>query len=134
MRETWAQLEMDYRIVYKADHLERNNGQELISWKPSIHMPRSAARIFLRVENVKTERLQDILDYDARQEGCPPCVGLSVCGGGCESCHADKPRIWYKILWDSIYSRSGYGWDVNPLVWVIDFEILQNQDLTQRLH
>ena len=71
VRETWAAWSRTIgtipRILYKAD---RYTDAEKIKWRPSIHMPLEAARIFLRLTNVKVQRVQDITDEDARKEGC----------------------------------------------------------------
>lgn len=76
------------------------------TWRPSIHMPRAAARIWLEVKDVRIERLQDIDDNGILAEG------LEI---GC----------YFEDLWDSVIKKSDikkYGWDVNPWVWVIEFE------------
>lgn len=76
-------------------------------WQPSLFMPKEAARIFLRVKNVKIERLQDITEDGIRAEGIteefPP--------------HA---RDKFQELWDS--TTKEYRWRLNPWVWVIEFE------------
>ena len=114
------------KYYYRADDFHKNLdamfGKPFFKWIPSIHMPREAARIFLKVTGVRCERLQEITGHDAEKEGCLPCIGLSACGGGCESCHSDNPRLWFKKLWDSLYSGKGYGWEQNPWIWVIEFE------------
>lgn len=98
-------------------------------WRPSIHMPKEAARLFLRVTGVRVEHLQDITEEQARAEGAEPFC-LSTDGEGVP----DSERTWHEVgpaLWDFIriwYStikpadREKYGWDVNPFVWVIEFE------------
>lgn len=81
--------------------------------KPSIHMFRWAARIFLEVVNVRVERVQDITETEAISEG--------VEGGG------GHPDFWvgaFRDLWDSINSKRGYGWEVNPWVWVVEFKVV----------
>lgn len=97
-------------------------------WRPSIFMPRDAARIFLQVTDVKTERLQDISEFDAKREGCMPCIGLSACGGGCESCEADHPIDWFHRLWDSINAARGHGWDKNEWVWAYTFKQIERPE------
>ena len=82
-------------------------------WKPSIFMPRKTSRITLAVSNVKVERLQDISESDALDEGCP---------GDCEYHGHPTPKCsdWYRLLWESI---NGPGsWAANPWVWVITFQ------------
>lgn len=87
---------------------ERQDGSEASYWKPSIHMPRWAARLFLEVTGVRVERVQDISEGDIIAEGCPNAYLL---GGS-----------WYRPLWDSIYAKRGLDWDANPWVWVYEFK------------
>lgn len=122
VRETWARLNDDYHpddkgsiYVYKADHITGNDGPDLIKWKPSIFMPRAAARIFLRVTDVRVERLQEILCGDMKREGCIP---PTVTGGQ----YQQWQRDYWIPLWDAINAKRGYGWETNPWVWVIEFE------------
>lgn len=80
---------------------------EHIHWKPSIHMPRSASRITLEITGVRVERLQDISEADAMDEGITHST-------------LNDPRVEYQWLWESI---NGPGaWDANPWVWVIEFK------------
>ena len=84
-------------------------------WKPSIHMPKEAARIWLKVTDVRVERLQEMDKTDALKEGIDPrlCLNLS---------HA---LTKFKKIWDSTIKKSDldiYGWDADPWVWVIEFE------------
>lgn len=89
------------------------------SWgkRPSIHMPKAAARIWLKVTDVRVERLQDI-DID----------GIYKEGLSSMAVHAGDKDIAlkeWKILWNSTIKKSDldrYGWDANPWVWVIEFE------------
>ena len=87
------------------------------TWHPSIHMPKEAARIFLKITNVKAERLQDIDIDGIRNEGL-----LSA------AVHSEDMEIALKeweILLNSTIKKSDldrYGWDANPYVWVIEFE------------
>lgn len=95
--------------IYKAD-CKRNFKDNYNPWKPSIHMPKEAARIFLKVTDVRVERLQDITDEQAEKEGCNDYTSTAL--GFC-------------YLWDSTIKKSDidrYGWDANPWVWVIEFE------------
>jgi hypothetical protein len=89
-----------------------------IKWRPSIHMPRTAARIFLRVTNVRVERLWDITLEGIEHEGlyCEPPYTKE------HYAYAPGMRIHWIKLWDSLNAKRGYGWDTNPWVWVIEFE------------
>lgn len=89
-----------------------------LEWRPSIYMPRWASRITLRVNNVRVERVQDISDDDAIAEGIK--VYVPVPGDGLPA-----PRLQFKNLWDSINAKRGYGWDNNPWVWVVGFEVVR---------
>ena len=95
-------------------------------WHPSIHMPKEAARIFLRVTNVRVEKLQEICTYGVYAEGIPKCSIDPCCVGTCDECLQDNSPIRKFIrLWDSTIKKSNidkYGWAANPWVWVIEFE------------
>ena len=104
-------------------------------WRPSIHMPREAARIFLRVTDVRVERLQCLTLEQAHMEGQPRCNGgLAVCGGpqNCQDCEMDTKNAvrWFSEIWDSTIKpadRAAYGWEANPWVWVISFERISEE-------
>jgi hypothetical protein len=88
-------------------------------WHPSIHMPKEAARIFLRVTNVRVERLRDITVEDALAEGMDKYIRLNG--------ELDENSIVTSFIgvWNSTIKKSDldrYGWDANPCVWVIEFE------------
>jgi hypothetical protein len=75
----------------------------------------TAAGLFIKVKNVRVERLQDISEEDVKAEGVsvpplPTCADPSL-----------KRRCEFASLWDDLYAKRGYGWDSNPWVWVIEF-------------
>jgi hypothetical protein len=81
-------------------------------WRPSIHMPKWAARIWLTVTDVRVQRVQEISEADARAEGWPgnpePPYG----------CH--HPRLWFKLTWNDIYGPG--AWERNDWVAATSFE------------
>lgn len=91
-------------------------------WKPSIHMPKAAARIFLRVTDVRMEQLQEIDDEQAKNEGANWKNGKNV---GFEEKMRRTAVERFAEIWDSNIKKSDLdscGWDANPWVWVIEFE------------
>lgn len=95
---------------------------EDVIWKPSIHMPKSAARIWLEVLSVRLERIQDISCADCMREGIKPkdaeeteSLLLGLDGD-------DEIKERFADLWDSLYKERGYGWDENPWVWRTEFK------------
>lgn len=90
-------------------------------WKPSIFMPKEAARIRLKVTNVRVERLQQITEVGIRKEGIE--VDPKECVGKFD--FISELFFLFQRLWDSTIKKSDldrYGWDANPWVWVIEFE------------
>lgn len=88
---------------------------ECVSWHPSIHMPKEAARIWLKVTDVRVERLQEMWASDVPKEGI--FFTKPTTADGMLQAFAD--------LWNSTIKKSdlgSYGWDANPWVWVIEFE------------
>ena len=146
VRETWCKWWMphgEWHYCYKAS--ERNGNMrptgpeyddawETIPWKPSIHMPKEAARLFLRVTDIRAERLHDMTDRDAEKEGIGNLyledVGFGDKDYGCISYVDSKGYIGLQVeqfahLWDSTIKKDKihrYGWEANPWVWVIEFE------------
>lgn len=125
VRETWKKAPNGY---YYYEDWQRNDIADITKWKPSIHMPKEAARIWLKVTNVRVERLQDIDEDGAVKEGIP----WSECRNckapfGCDAC-ADEGYDEidaFAELWDSTIKKIDldfYGWNANPWVWVIEFE------------
>jgi len=138
VREAWRKTGVIASpIAYKAD--EEDNiilaGEDgslakvSYRYKPSIFMPRAISRITLEITDVGAERLQDITELDALAEGVtkPKCIGLSVCGGGCDACEAGAPHVaHYAMLWDSLNGKkTGYSWAANPWVWVFKFKVVK---------
>lgn len=120
VRETWAKLFPEYeKIVYLYKANGGGHGQDY-RWRPSIHMPREAARAFLRVTNVRVEWLKDISETDAIAEGC--IEGLKIYDGEPPLQMNYKPQHQYMELWDKLNAKRGYSWDSNPWVWVYEFE------------
>ncbi len=90
-------------------------------WHPSIHMPKEAARIFLRVTNVRVERLQDINGYGVLAEGVDNGKSNPTMGRRWEN----MQRMAFSDVWDRTIKEADldkYGWESNPWVWVIEFE------------
>lgn len=97
-------------------------------WHPSIHMPKEAARIFLRVTDVRVERLQDITPAGCVKEGLSNDIINQY-----ET--KDFPMIFGKAIWNrSIKSKPLviYGWYANPWVWVIEFERISKEEAYKR--
>lgn len=157
VRETWCGWYLPdgkWRYCYKATDPEGNRapiGLEyddewaVRPWRPSIHMPKAAARIFLRVTGLRAERLQSISEDDVVAEGAEPliqcpfeCRAVNPDGttgdmcwntpGYCARCdYVGKSRgeLFGEIVWNRTIKTSAlprYGWDANPWVWMIEFE------------
>ena len=108
----------DCEIHYRADGIPDFEGEEeLIRWRPSIHMPRWASRILLEVTDVRVERLQDITEEQALAEGIKKHSdgGYHVEDG---KHYSDSPVESFACLWSSV----GGNWDANPWVWCVSFK------------
>lgn len=95
---------------------------ERVPWHPSIHMPKEAARIWLKVKDVRVERLQEISEDGAKAEGANFKNGKNV---GFEEKMNRTAIERFTEIWNSTIKKSDldrYGWDANPWVWVIEFE------------
>lgn len=144
VRETWGIANFDYDeevvyIVYKASENEKDEGCRAVKfpddkfekfydfmsenspeWRPSIHMPKEAARIWIKVTDVRVERLcSDIREADCIKEGISPYKS--------DMTEKTEIEIEYEFedLWNSTIKKSDYnlyGFDVDPWVWVIEFE------------
>ena len=99
-------------------------------WHPSIHMPKEAARIWLKVTDVRVERLQDITPKGAESEGVGNLfyddIGYGEKNYGTEvDPEYGIAKEQFAWLWESTIKKSDidrYGWDASPWVWVIEFE------------
>lgn len=123
----YENIPIDYKFRYYADDPEYAYQHDQ-RWKPSIHMPRKAARIFLKVIDVRAERLQSITAEDCIAEGItlewsenmpkPSYHSLAY------SEKVVKPAFVkaFRELWDSLNEKRGFGWEKNPFVWVYEFE------------
>jgi len=134
------QLQDPYKYWYRASNPEVVHVEDMdrSPWKPSIHMPKSACRIWLEVTRREVARVQDISYEDARAEGVKT-IGMDItidppigdCGGIEEILDPVKEyqNLWdtlnavkeYQNLWDTLNAKRGYGWDQNPWVWVVEF-------------
>lgn len=145
VRETYANTwspEDDSGYVYKADGKPSSfpywgniSSIKHNVWRPSIHMPKEAARIFLRVSQVKVERLQDITEDDARKEGCIDYhdkIGSRKFEDIIEFDLTAKDA--FAELWNSTIPKRdpddmyAHGWKANPWVWVIEFERITKEE------
>lgn len=109
-------------IYYKADWGNERPVNMILDkgkWRSPIFMPRWASRITLEIIAIKIERLQDITFEDFQAEGITLDDG-SLTGRLAESFYPNWDRTFAR-LWDSIYVKKGYCWDVNPWVWKIGF-------------
>lgn len=145
VRETWTEEcgKYYYRSDYDSDYLDpcetlsggypascRNYPgcygctatSTRIHWHSPIHMPKEAARIWLRVTDVRVERLQDITAEQVVKEGTTGLTMDLIQSSDELKRHYDIP---FAVLWDSTIKKADrnlYGWAANPWVWVIEFE------------
>ena len=134
VRETFDYLEgwkigdpgIDGKYFYRADGDLRP-----VSWRgkwhPSLHMPKEAARIWLKVKDVRVERLQQITPQEAWKEGA-----ICSCMSPVQDCAGNKTA--FIDIWNSTIKKSDldrYGWDVNPWVYVIEFERVEKDETMQ---
>lgn len=131
VREPWGCYSYDdpesnaAYFLYRADYEPNARGYwyepehvhfcDFPRWRPSLQMPKEAARIFLRVTDVKVDKLQCITRDEALREGANPACAV----------------IHFGTLWDShvkVADLPRYGWDANPWVWVISFERISREE------
>lgn len=147
VRETWQHvynfddgdqlIEGTGRYVYYADNpmsfdywVDPDTGEhkEQMPWKPSIHMPKEAARIFLRVKGVRAERLQDIKNHECVDEGAVKRPNITKRG---DLVLHNRYREEFAQLWDTTIKPADldvYGWNADPWVWVIEFERIKKPE------
>ncbi|MES2457221.1 MAG: hypothetical protein V4594_16825 [Bacteroidota bacterium] len=131
VRETFFKNGNDY--IYLADgscceQFEQCECREIgkPKWKPSIHMPKEACRLFLKVTNVRVEKLHEISTSDAKAEGVAHVIDKITGYCGYNYLHGGynlmtTPYHGFKSLWKKINGEE--SWNENPWVWVISFEI-----------
>ena len=112
VREAWADGYDGY--IYRAD--DKMGDKSVIKWHPSIHMPKNAARIWLKVKDIGVEQLQDMTIDDVSHEGISIAQGFK-----------DFIRVWDSTINES--DKDKYGWDANPWVWAIYFEVIEGGKL-----
>lgn len=146
VRETWCGLPVNeaghFRghpiYYYRADGDLRLEGWRG-AWHPSIHMPKEAARIWLKVTDVRVERLQDITPKEAENEGVGNLfyddIGYSEKNYGTEvDPEHGIAKEQFAWLWESTIKKSDldrYGWYANPWVWVISFERCEKPEVVK---
>ncbi|MFA8393302.1 hypothetical protein ACEPUD_24615 [Burkholderia ubonensis] len=133
VRETWRPAdgmnEPGKPAAYAADWPDA-----AVKWRPSIHMPRWASRITLEITGVRAERLQDISEVDAIDEGARTLderwlrqqfpayfAARDATPPGAKPPLGPSPRMRFAKLWDGFNAARGHGWDANPRVWVVEF-------------
>jgi hypothetical protein len=135
VRETWARDVYTRDYVYKASADVFHSG--IPAWKPSIHMPREACRLFLRITNVRVERLHDITQQDALSEGIHvgETINNPITGEKIQSYKNYllgefkwmSPVLSFKTLWYKI--NGAESWNANPWVWVVEFEQINREEV-----
>ena len=121
VRETWKKAPNGY---YYFESWQRNDIADITKWKPSIHMPKEAARSWLKVTDVRVERLQEITEDGAKAEGAIDNRGF-IHSPENEYDRIHTAREHFIKIWNNTIKKfdiDRYGWDANPYVWVISFE------------
>lgn len=122
VRETFARLWFNgddgWQTIYRADdNLDCIRDAAAGQWKPSIHMPRALSRLTLEITDIQVERVQDITPRDVVAEGLYHEPGE----WGPDEAYDHLIRA-FAALWDTINAKRGYGWAVNPWVWVLSYK------------
>ena len=128
VRETWGEGYEEGTYIYRASDklagLPTFKESSKLIYHPSIHMPKEAARIWLKVTDVRVERLQEITEDGAKAEGSIDNRGF-IHSPENEYDRIHTAREHFIGIWDSTIKKSDidrYGWDANPYVWVIEFK------------
>ena len=121
VRETWGEGYEEGTYIYRADDklagLPTFKESSKLIYHPSIHMPKEVARIWLKVTDVRVERLQEITSEQIGREGVEVEYPHVLNG--------EEKRYAFSTLWNSTVKKSDldrYGWNANPWMWVIEFE------------
>lgn len=149
VRETWGTLEawdgvkpseLPIDLTQRTPHCEIFYHADVAhaspckGWRPSIHMPRRAARLELEIVSVRAERLQEISEADAWAEGIERLPGhgggdvnIATWSDGVLSHNFRNAKAAYRALWSTIHGED--SWDANPWVWVLEFKRLDELPL-----
>ncbi len=114
-------------IAYKADQPKEVSDEDLrevFFWKPSIFMPKWAARTWLEITNIRVERLCEISEEDAKAEGVTP---ENLMTDYDDATDYQRYKYSFKNYWDSLNAKRGFGWETNNWVWVIEFQKVEPQ-------
>ena len=121
VRETWKKAP---NVYYYYEDWQKNVIADITKWKPSIHMPKEAARIWLKVTDVRVERLQEITEDGAKAEGAIVNRGfIHSPENEYDSIHTAREH--FAEIWNNTIKKSDidrFGWNANPWVWVVEFE------------
>ncbi len=104
------------------DHKGRRSKVTWPQYRPSIHMPRWASRLWLEVTDVRVQRLREITEGDAR------CEGIERGEAGWRDyqerfSHMLSPRESFATLWDSLHTTEGERWQDNPWIVAVTFTV-----------
>ena len=124
VRETWQRSPAGTHL-YKTDNNGNLSNGHVYKWKPSIHMPKEAARLFLRITDVRIERLQDITEEQAMQEGIEKMSTPNISGVG-ETFIQGFGELWNSTIKKSELDK--YGWHANPYVFVYRFNVISKAE------
>ncbi len=123
---TWNENKKSWDTIYKADGGYWIDDDGIMKWKPSIHMPKKRARIFLEVTNVRVEPLQEISEEDAIAEGVER-VSIAPFVHRFKNYLCNNkfigPKESFKTLWMKINGID--SWKANPWVWVYEFKVVE---------
>lgn len=123
-KRVFSEMKGEYGCFCYRASCKNNEVPSVDVWHPSIHMPREAARLFLRVTSVRAERLQDVDEDQAIAEGANFHAGI-------EEKMRRSAIDRFAEIWDSTVKpkdRDLYGWAANPWVWVIKFERISKEE------
>lgn len=127
VRETWNKCDGNYYYKASQDTLPNYINQGIAcgdfefndcEWRPSIHMPREAARLFLRIKDVRVERLHEISPESCIAEGLYTTLR--------EHDAVMQLQDQWHDLWESINGQE--SWEANPFVWVVEFERITREE------
>lgn len=113
----------DYIVRYEADEYERRGAFDSVEWgrlRPSIHMPKALARIWLRVTDIRVERLHEIPSADAEAEGITDEDAFTMLEKHGDGAWPDIVMMAFRDKWNEIHGEG--AWERNDWLWVVSFE------------